>query len=52
MENSTWSRCGFLYMGRYSVRSSTPPTKAEPKNASGKQTKNGTPSFCINSTVM
>jgi hypothetical protein len=29
MENSTWSRCGLPYIGRYSVRSSTPPQQRD-----------------------
>src|SRR6218665_826468 len=39
MENSTWSRWGLRYSGRYSVRSSTPPSRAGPANAHSRHTK-------------
>ena len=47
IENNTWSKCGFLYIVRYKVRSSSTPTAADTRNASGKQTKKGTPWRCI-----
>ena len=52
MENSTWSRCGFRYIVRYSVRSSTMPSSAAPPKAMGRQAMNGTPWRCISTTVM
>ena len=41
-----------LFSGRYSVRSRMPPSSAAPRKASGRHTRNGTPAFCISSTVM
>ena len=52
IENSTWSRWGLLYIGRYSSRSRPAPASAVSTKAAGRQARKGQPAFCISSTRM